>query len=188
MNPVRFYSKATECVSFSNFAWFPIVLGGKAWKTNEHYYQAMKYSGIDEKRVLRIKNADGPSQAKSLGNDPKHPPRNDWEEIKDNVMRLCCLRKIQTHESVYNLLISTGERPLLEDSAKDYYWGIGAEGNGKNMLGIILMEIRNLLKDDFYALKLKPIPENDIGNKIFNSVRNVPDAELLELVTKIKSI
>ena len=103
-------------------------------------------------------------------------------------MRLCCLRKIQTHESGYNLLISTGERPLLEDSAKDYYWGIGAEGNGKNMLGIILMEIRNLLKDDFYALKLKPIPENDIGNKILNSVRNVPDAELLELVTKIKSI
>jgi len=31
---------------------------------------------------------------------------------------------------------------LIEDSKMDGFWGIGAKGNGKNMLGRLLMEVR----------------------------------------------
>jgi predicted NAD-dependent protein-ADP-ribosyltransferase YbiA (DUF1768 family) len=35
----------------------------------------------------------------------------------------------------------------MEDSKKDYYWGIGADGTGKSMLGRLLMELRSSLAD-----------------------------------------
>jgi hypothetical protein len=28
----------------------------------------------------------------------------------------------------------------------DYYWGCGADDSGKNMLGLILMEVREILR------------------------------------------
>ena len=34
---------------------------------------------------------------------------------------------------------------IIENTDIDYYWGCGKDGSGKNMLGIILMEIREKL-------------------------------------------
>jgi len=37
---------------------------------------------------------------------------------------------------------------FLATSNNGYYWGIGADGSGKNMLGKILMEIRDELRHE----------------------------------------
>jgi predicted NAD-dependent protein-ADP-ribosyltransferase YbiA (DUF1768 family) len=42
--------------------------------------------------------------------------------------------------------LETYDEELIEDSPYDSYWGIGPSGNGKNMLGKILMETREYLK------------------------------------------
>jgi len=35
---------------------------------------------------------------------------------------------------------------LIEQTSTDYYWGCGTNGTGKNMLGKILMQVRDLMK------------------------------------------
>jgi len=39
-----------------------------------------------------------------------------------------------------------GREELIEKTTTDYYWGCGTNGTGRNMLGIILMEVRDMLK------------------------------------------
>ena len=43
-------------------------------------------------------------------------------------------------------LTGTGNSELIENSPVDDYWGIGADGKGSNMLGKILMELREAFK------------------------------------------
>lgn len=41
-----------------------------------------------------------------------------------------------------DVLISSGKETIIEKTTDDYYWGCGKDGSGINMLGIILMEVR----------------------------------------------
>jgi hypothetical protein len=44
------------------------------------------------------------------------------------------------------VLLGTGDEELVENAPGDYYWGCGADGSGRNMLGRILMEVRSGLR------------------------------------------
>ena len=50
--------------------------------------------------------------------------------------------KVTQHEEMKNLLLSTGTPRLVEHTTNDSYWGDGGDGSGRNMLGVILMELR----------------------------------------------
>ena len=72
--------------------------------------------------------------------------REDWEEVKDNVMRKAVYAKFSQNIELKNILLDTDSEYIVENTSNDYYWGCGINGSGKNMLGIILMEIRDKLK------------------------------------------
>jgi ribA/ribD-fused uncharacterized protein len=67
--------------------------------------------------------------------------------VKDEVMRRAVLQKFETHADIRALLLSTGDEQLVEKTADDYYWGVGTNGNGRNRLGQILMEVREVLRN-----------------------------------------
>lgn len=77
-----------------------------------------------------------------MGRDRRHPLRSDWEQVKDDIMRKAVLTKFQTHADIRELLLGTGDRPIVENAPSDYYWGCGADGTGNNRLGDILMAVR----------------------------------------------
>ncbi|CAF4077890.1 unnamed protein product, partial [Rotaria sordida] len=54
-----------------------------------------------------------------------------------------CLAKFQQHPKLKQLLLSTGNRTLVEHTINDSYWG---DGSGRNQLGITLMKVRDYLK------------------------------------------
>jgi ribA/ribD-fused uncharacterized protein len=56
------------------------------------------------------------------------------------------MAKFRAHDELKKLLLSTGNEKLVENAPKDAYWGCGRNGNGKNMLGKILMETRKALR------------------------------------------
>ncbi len=62
-------------------------------------------------------------------------------------MRQGVLQKFKTHTDIYEILLSTGDELIVENAPKDYYWGCGADGSGKNKLGLILIEVRKILSD-----------------------------------------
>ena len=66
-------------------------------------------------------------------------------------MRIALKEKFTQHPKLGERLVKTGNKKLIEDSSKDDYWG-GAIPGSKNMLGILLMELRDELKinEDFY--------------------------------------
>lgn len=61
-------------------------------------------------------------------------------------MRRAVLKKFQAHADLRATLLDTGDEELVENAPGDYYWGCGADGSGKNMLGRILMEVRAALR------------------------------------------
>jgi ribA/ribD-fused uncharacterized protein len=49
------------------------------------------------------------------------------------------------HAELGEILLHTGDAMIVEHTEKDAYWGDGGDGSGKNMLGRILMEVRDEL-------------------------------------------
>lgn len=56
------------------------------------------------------------------------------------------LCKFKTHLDIQQILLSTEEQLIVENSPIDYYWGCGKDGSGKNKLGEILMQVRTTIK------------------------------------------
>jgi N-glycosidase YbiA len=143
---IRFYSTRDPFGEFSNFAPFPIEIDGQSWPTTEHYYQAQKFD--DPAYREQIRAAASPMIAAKLGRSRKVPLRDDWEQVRDEVMHRAVAAKFRTHAALRDLLLSTGDHLIVEDSPTDSYWGCGADGNGRNMLGVILMRVRAELRGE----------------------------------------
>ncbi len=129
---------------FSNFSPHGFELDGLWWPTSEHYFQAQKFAGTPF--ADQIRQAPTPNEAAKMGRRRSHPPRPDWEEIKDQVMLRGVLRKFEIHADIRAVLLATGEELLVENAPRDYYWGCGADGSGQNKLGQVLMAVRAVLR------------------------------------------
>jgi N-glycosidase YbiA len=140
---VYFYNTREQYGCFSNFSYHGFELDSFYWYTSEHYFQAQKFVGTPHVEQIRLVKT--PSEAARMGRDRKRPLRPDWEQVKDGIMKKAVLCKFQTHADIKEILLSTGDAELVENSPIDYYWGCGADGSGKNRLGKILMEVREIL-------------------------------------------
>lgn len=87
-----------------------------------------------------------PSKAKSKG---RHIMlRNDWEDIKDNIMYQIVYSKFKQNPDLLDKLLKTEDAYLIEGNDwNDCYWGM-CRGKGKNKLGKILMRVRSELKNE----------------------------------------
>ncbi|QDT80205.1 Swarming motility protein YbiA [Gimesia maris] len=140
---IYFYSTKDAYGEFSNFKAYPFELKGKTWRTVEHYFQAQKFAGTEHEEELR--ETPSPMVVARKGRSRKRPLRTDWEEVKDQIMREAVYAKFEQHAELEEMLLNTGDNEIVEQTTRDYYWGCGSEGTGKNMLGIILMETRERL-------------------------------------------
>ncbi len=61
-------------------------------------------------------------------------------------MREALTAKFRQNPELLEQLLATGDAELVENSPVDYFWGIGADGSGKNTLGKLLMEVRAALR------------------------------------------
>lgn len=140
---IKFYYEYEMHGDLSNYYPSIICLKDVVWKTVEHYYQAQKFAGHPQEELIRL--SDTPDDAKRMGNDTSYPIRSDWEEAKVEVMRTALKAKFTQNPHLKEKLLATKDAVLMENSQKDYFWGIGKDGSGKNMLGKLLMELRDKL-------------------------------------------
>ncbi len=141
---IYFYTTGSDYGCFSNFSSHGLKLDGEYWPTTEHYFQAQKFPKTAH--CDQIRQAKTPKDAAKMGRDRTRPLRKDWEQVKDDIMRKAVLRKFETHPEIREILLATGDEEIVENSPIDYYWGCGKDGSGKNMLGQILMEVREILR------------------------------------------
>ena len=122
----------------SNFFEHKIILDGEEYATLEHAYQASKCLTLDCRKMFRNPRLRA-GTAKKLGR--RVLIRSDWEEVKDQVM-LDLLRKKFSDPDLKKLLQNTTPCALVEvNNWDDHYWGV--DGWGKNMLGKLLMQVRD---------------------------------------------
>jgi N-glycosidase YbiA len=144
---IYFYKVWQPYGCFSNFSFHSIRIDGVCWSTVEHYYQAQKFVGTADAVVIPlIYVAETPEQAAALGRDCSRQVRLDWETVKTQVMREAVLKKFLTHADIRDILLSTGDQLIVENSPTDYFWGCGDKNTGQNYLGKILMSVREELR------------------------------------------
>lgn len=127
----------------SNFYDVEIKYGSLKFKNVESAFQALKSKDYDVRKMFE--NLSG-SESKKLGRKIKL--REDWSEIKDDVMEYLIRIKFK-NERLRRMLLATGEQPLIEGNYwNDRYWGVDLKsGIGENRLGKILMKVRKDIRN-----------------------------------------
>jgi N-glycosidase YbiA len=146
---IYFYQVDAPYGCFSNFSAHSIELADKNWATVEHYYQAHKFQGTKfEYLMAEIQAAPTPELAAKIGRNPEHQPHPDWNLRKCELMYRAVWQKFSQHLDIQQILLSTLDAEIIEDSPVDYFWGCGIDRTGTNQLGRILMQVRTDLKRD----------------------------------------
>ena len=121
----------------SNFFNAPVTYEGITYQNNEAAFQSAKVLDYNIRQTFAELD---PSSAKKKGRHVKL--REDWEDVKFNIMYEICLAKFSQNEHLKNKLLQTGTKHLEEGNTwGDKIWGT-VNGEGDNNLGKILMRIR----------------------------------------------
>jgi ribA/ribD-fused uncharacterized protein len=144
---------------FSNLHRTPVIFEGCEFPTAEHAYQA----GKARKEAVRewILSAPTPSLAAMAAHGLyTWDIVPSWSKIKFDRMRDVLRAKFTQHEGLRALLLATGDARLVEagttNNAVNRLWG-EVNGKGQNMLGVLLMEVRNELRKGAEAQLNNPI-------------------------------
>lgn len=122
-------------------------------------YKGMKFTNTEaafqsQKDLSREKEFKMLSPAHSKRFGRRVNLRLDWEEVKQQVMYEVCYAKFTQDEDLKNKLLATGDKELVEGNLHgDRIWGMtyytpNKQWVGTNKLGIILMKIREDLKNN----------------------------------------
>lgn len=148
------FSKTTEAFGgLSNMApGFPIWILGVKIRTSEAIYQACRFPHMPDVQRLIIEQTS-PMTAKMRSKPYRKDSRADWDVVRVPIMKWCLrLKLIQNWDKFGDLLLATGDKPIVEYSAKDEFWGArqsdSGELHGKNVLGRLLMELREKIKSE----------------------------------------
>ena len=132
-----------EYAFLSNFVNCKVIYNENIYPTVEHAFQAAKCLDISIQKSFTTLVT--PRDAKKLGKQV--PLRPDWEQVKDDIMKDLLTQKF-SQEPFKSQLLATGNAKLIEGNTwNDTYWGV-CNGKGLNMLGILLMEVRDELRKD----------------------------------------
>lgn len=129
---------------------FPLRVNGVAIRTSEALYQACRFPHRPELQAKIIEQAS-PMTAKMVGKPFRDDSRPDWDRVRTKIMRWCLRLKLaQNYPAFSELLLSTGDQPIVEQSRKDDFWGAKpVDGDGLigcNILGRLLMELRETVR------------------------------------------
>ena len=124
-----------EYFFLSNFYPVEVTYEGYSYKNNEAAFQAQK----DLSRREEFINLN-PMMSKIKGKKVKL--RDDWNEVKVSIMEEIVKCKFDQNPDIKEKLINTKGKTLIEGNKwNDTFWGM-CNGKGENILGKILMNLR----------------------------------------------
>lgn len=156
--PLRWHREGSVCfnrgaVHFAELSnmteGFPVVADGERYASVEHLYQASRFPDHPERRALVLAESTPLGAKKRARRAQPGEIRDDWDEVKASIMASCLRLKAEQHVRFRELLQATGDHVLIEESARDAWWGAipvnDTELEGRNVLGLLLMDLRTEL-------------------------------------------
>lgn len=153
----------TDCIVFkktreefgglSNMAGgFAVIVNDIRILTSEALYQSCRFPHLPDIQK-KIIDQQSPMAAKMEVKPHRKSSRPDWDTVRVKIMRWCLRVKLACNWYDFGgLLHATGDKSIVEDSRKDCFWGAVAEDEqtlvGSNVLGRLLMELREELKSE----------------------------------------
>jgi len=143
----QIHSFRDEYAFLSNFYPCRVMHGDLLFRSAESAFQAAK--STDQETRLRFIPLSA-SEAKKLGRQIALRP--DWKKVNLGIMRDILISKFTLNESLWAKLSDTGDAELIEKNTwHDNIWGDCTCPKcrnipGRNLLGSLLMEIRDTYK------------------------------------------
>ncbi|MES2485185.1 MAG: NADAR family protein, partial [Bacteroidota bacterium] len=153
------YNETAGKFCFSQWFETPFTVNNRVYKTSEHWMMAHKALLFGDKdNFEKIITCDTPKEAKEFGRQVLGYDEQIWNENKFDIVKLGNIHKFNQHPDFAQYLLKTGDKILVEASPIDTVWGIGLSidsnyidniyaWRGENLLGFVLMETRDFLKD-----------------------------------------
>lgn len=143
-NIIKFYRARGPNGFLSNLYKKPVIFEDREFSCSEYsyVYEKIKDPEVREWAMLCPKPHILAGLAHSL---LSWDIVKDWSKIKFDRM-FNVLRAKFSDPDLKEKLLNTGDSILIEDSKTDGIWGIGKSGKGKNMLGKLLMKVREELR------------------------------------------
>jgi ribA/ribD-fused uncharacterized protein len=163
MKEIRFYrANDPEAGLFSNLYRRSIEFEGHTYPTAEHAYQA----GKARKKEVRdwLMAAPSPSLLAMAAHGLYYwDITPGWSTSKFARMKAVLQAKFSQHADLRDALLCTGEARLVEsatvDNAVNRLWG-EVNGVGQNMLGMLLMEVRDEIRKTATSAKSRRRAKN----------------------------
>jgi hypothetical protein len=138
---VGFYNR--EFYLLDNFSAFSIKVDGITFPTVEHAYQAAKFVVSCPKTYMLVREAPSAYDAQRIAREFVDRRDPKFDEYKIQLMEKLLRAKLEQHPHVRNKLLRTRGHTIAEDSPDNDFWGIGANRNGKNIMGKLWMKLRD---------------------------------------------
>lgn len=140
---IGFWQERERYGCFSNFYPCEFTWEGRRFNCSEQAFMwAKAYWFSDEETANQILLETDPKKIKKLGRKVKNFDDSKWAKIRYHFMLTINRAKYTQNKELRDILLSTGRATIVEDSPFDYIWGTGKDGSGQNLLGKVLMELR----------------------------------------------
>lgn len=153
-NFVFFWKTSDVYGCFSNWYLADFISNGIKYNCSEQYmmhHKALLFK--DNATAKKILDTTDPKEQKKLGREVKNFDKQIWDKKAKDIVFAGCYSKFYQNEKLLAILLSTGNKVLVEASPYDKIWGIGLAYDdpralnkdywlGTNWLGETLMSVR----------------------------------------------
>ena len=159
---IGFHLVTDPHASFSNWDFSPFTYAGYYYTCVEQYMMAQKvFAGHRFDLFEKILRTADPAEMKRLAGKDSFQEYAQicsfWEKNRKHIVKRGVRAKFQQNAEIREELLSTGTALLCECAGQDRVWGVGisysdpswqdvSNWNGDNLLGVILMGVREELR------------------------------------------
>ena len=136
----------------------PFTVGRITYQTAEHWMMAGKAALFGDRDAFeRVVAAPDPASAKRVGRQVAGFEQARWDAACRHLVYVGNVAKFGQCPNLAESLLATGSKVLVEAAANDPIWGAGLgmgdpglqdprQWPGQNMLGFVLMDVRDMLR------------------------------------------
>ena len=147
----------TQGSPLSNFHAAPFIRSNIRYSNSEQYIQSKKAELFNDDEIqAKIMQTSNPYEIKALGSKVKNFVKVKWHDHARQVAMEACQAKFSQNHDLLEVLIETGDK-IIGEASKDPLWGVGlsldnpgildkSTWTGDNLLGVVLMTVRDQLK------------------------------------------